>query len=102
MKSGVAYWRALNDVRDIHPAWEHLNGIPLKEHDLPRPISNDYKSIFDLPSTRTQAEQQQVLQSTSAAPRVTHARSTEDAAETIRLHAEAARAEAAAGAVPAH
>lgn len=102
MKSGVAYWRALHDVRDIHPAWEHLNGFALKEHDLPRPISNDYKSIFDLPSTRTQAEQQHVLQSTSKLPRVTHARSTEDAAETIRLHAESARAEAAAGTVSAH
>jgi hypothetical protein len=102
MKSGVAYWRALRDIRDIHPAWAHLSGIPLKEYDLPRPISNDYKSIFDLPSTRTQAEQQHVLQSTSAAPRVTHARSAEDAAETIRLHAESARAEAAAGAVSAH
>ncbi|WIA41915.1 hypothetical protein OEZ86_009230 [Tetradesmus obliquus] len=102
MKSGVAYWRALHDVRDIHPAWEHLNGFALKEHDLPRPISNDYKSIFDLPSTRTQAEQQHVLQSTSKLPRVTHARSTEDAAETIRLHAESARAEAAADTVSAH
>lgn len=50
MKSGVAFWRALRDVRDIHPCWAHLNGQPLKEHDLPRPISTEYKSIFDMPS----------------------------------------------------
>jgi hypothetical protein len=86
MKSGVAYWRSLRNVRDIHPCWAHLGGVALTQADLPRPISNDYKSIFDLPSTRSAVEQADVLQATSAAPRVTMA-----AAETIRLHAEAAR-----------
>jgi 3-ketoacyl-CoA synthase len=61
MKSGVAYWRALRDVRDIHPCWAHLGGKALTEADLPRPISKDYRSIFDLPSTSTAAEQQQVI-----------------------------------------
>lgn len=94
MKSGVAFWKALHEVKDIHPCWAHLNGIPLKECDLPRPISNEYKSIFDLPSTRAPEEQAKVLATTSAAPRVTYAaKATEDAAETIRLHAESARAE---------
>jgi hypothetical protein len=43
MKSGVAFWRALHDVRDIHPCWAHLGGVALAEEDLPRPISNDYR-----------------------------------------------------------
>jgi hypothetical protein len=43
MKSGVAYWRALRTVRDRHPCWEHLGGVALKEADLPRPISTEYK-----------------------------------------------------------
>lgn len=60
MKSGVAFWRALRDVNDIHPCWAHLNGIPLKEHDLPRPISTEYKSIFDLPQDQQQVSKQKV------------------------------------------
>jgi hypothetical protein len=101
MKSGVAYWRALKRVRDIHPCWAHLNGIPLKEGDLPRPISTDYKSIFDLPSSRAPSEQAAALAAASAAPRVTHARSgrgTTDAARTIAAHAAAAAAEERAAA----
>jgi 3-ketoacyl-CoA synthase len=103
MKSGVAYWRALRDVRDIHPCWAHLGGVALTEADLARPISKDYKSIFDLPSTRSAAEQQQVIQTANAAPRVTLTDKSEAAAaaELIRLHAEAARSEGAA-AVAAH
>eukprot|EP00882_Tetradesmus_deserticola_P028622 GHRQ01031890.1.p1 GENE.GHRQ01031890.1~~GHRQ01031890.1.p1 ORF type:complete len:263 (+),score=145.86 GHRQ01031890.1:146-934(+) len=91
MKSGVAYWRALRDVRDIHPCWAHLGGKPLTEADLPRPISNEYKSIFDMPSTRTAAEQQQAIKATDAAPRVTYTDvdKAAAAAEVIRLHAEA-------------
>jgi hypothetical protein len=59
MKSGVAFWRALRDVRDIHPCWAHLNGHALKESDLPRPISTEYKSIFDLPSEGDKQQQNQ-------------------------------------------
>ncbi|WIA35445.1 hypothetical protein OEZ86_003885 [Tetradesmus obliquus] len=73
-----------------------------KEADLPRPISNDYKSIFDLPSTRSQEEQKKVIESTNAAPRVTLAQAklqqeqrekaaaASAAAECIKLHAAAA------------
>jgi 3-ketoacyl-CoA synthase len=71
MKSGIAYWRALRSIKDIHPCWAHLGGVPITEADLPRPISNDYKSIFDLPSTRTQEEQQKAIEAANAAPRVT-------------------------------
>jgi len=53
MKSGVAYWRALRSLKDIHPCWAHLGGVPLTEADLPRPISTDYKSVFDLPGTKS-------------------------------------------------
>jgi hypothetical protein len=99
----VAYWRALRDVHDIHPCWAHLGGKALSEADLPRPISKDYKSIFDLPSTRSAAEQQQVIQTTNEAPRVTLTDKSEAAAaaEVIMLHAEAVRSEGAA-AVAAH
>jgi 3-ketoacyl-CoA synthase len=97
MKSGVAYWRALRDIKDIHPCWAHLGGVPLTEADLPRPISNEYKSIFDLPSTRSQEEQKQVIETTNAAPRVTLAQAKlqqqqreKAAAECIKLHAAAA------------
>jgi hypothetical protein len=59
MKSGVAFWRALRDISDIHPCWAHLNGIPLKEQDLPRPISTEYKSIFTVNNEPEQQQQQQ-------------------------------------------
>eukprot|EP00775_Hariotina_reticulata_P014384 gene14384-14486_t len=89
MKSGVAYWKALRAIKDIHSCWAHLNGISLTEADLPRPISNDYNSIFDLPSTRAPEELAAVIQSTSAAPRITLA------PEAARAKAEAAAAAAA-------
>lgn len=38
MKVGVNAWRALRDVRELHPSWEHLAGRPLTEDDLPRNI----------------------------------------------------------------
>jgi hypothetical protein len=60
MKSGVAFWRALRDVRDIHPCWAHLEGKAMTEADLPRPISNEYKSIFDLPGADGQQQPAQV------------------------------------------
>lgn len=73
MKSGVAFWTALRSFKEIHECWAHLEGRPQTEADLPRPISNDYKSIFDLPSTRTAQELAAVIENTSAAPRVTPA-----------------------------
>jgi hypothetical protein len=104
MKSGIAYWRALRSIKDIHPCWAHLGGVPLTEADLPRPISNEYKSIFDLPSTRTQEEQRNAIEAADAAPRVTLAQAKQQqqqqqqrekaaataAAECIKLHAAAA------------
>lgn len=59
MKSGVAFWRALRDVCEIHPCWAHLNGQALKEHDLPRPISTEYKSVFDINRGPEDNQQQQ-------------------------------------------
>jgi 3-ketoacyl-CoA synthase len=41
MKAGVAVWKALRDVKDVHPAWRHLAGNPLTEADLPRAIEED-------------------------------------------------------------
>jgi hypothetical protein len=83
-------------VRDIHPCWAHLGGKALTEADLPRPISKDYKSIFDLPSTRTAAEQQQAIAAANAAPRVTLAADAAAAAEVIKAHAAAVHGERAA------
>lgn len=40
MKAGVNIWRALRDVNCTHEAWAHLNGKPVTEADLPRPISD--------------------------------------------------------------
>jgi hypothetical protein len=57
--------------------------------------------VYDLPSTRTAAEQQQVIDATNAIPRVTLTAAAA-AAEVIKLHAEAARSEGAAAAVAAH
>lgn len=84
MKSGVAFWRALKDVREIHPCWAHLNGQALKETDLPRPISTEYKSIFDINRGPEDNQQQQVASAKTCVSSV-------NAAETIRLHAESAR-----------
>jgi hypothetical protein len=71
MKSGVAFWRALRSVKEIHPCWSHLDGQPITEADLPRPISTKYRSIFDLPSTRTDAEQAAAIAKADAVPRTT-------------------------------
>ena len=40
MKAGVNVWRALRDVRSVHPAWRHVAGRPLTEADLPRPVTD--------------------------------------------------------------
>lgn len=110
MKSGVAYWTALRSFKDIHECWAHLDGRPQTEADLPRPISTDYKSIFDLPSTRSAQELAAVIENTNAAPRVTAAgkggwrkedvlrdsgdgsAGAAEVAEVIRLHEQSARA----------
>jgi hypothetical protein len=47
MKAGVAVWRALRSFGDAHPAWDHLEGRPQAESDLPRPITVAYKSVYD-------------------------------------------------------
>jgi hypothetical protein len=38
MEAGVNIWRALRDIRCVHPTWRHLAGKPLTEADLPRGI----------------------------------------------------------------
>jgi len=105
MKSGVAFWTALRSVKEIHPCWSHLNGTPLVEADLPRPIITEYKSIFDLPSARTPQQQVEALATADALPRVTlvtaAAVSRQDVQQTVELNAasfaaDAAEAEAAA------
>jgi hypothetical protein len=35
---GVNVWRALRDINEAHPAWEHLGGVPVTEADLPVPL----------------------------------------------------------------
>ena len=32
-------WRVNRDVRCVHPAWRHLEGRPVTEADLPRPVT---------------------------------------------------------------
>jgi hypothetical protein len=71
MKSGVSFWVALKDFKEIHPCWAHLNGVPLVESDLPRPISTEYKSIFDLPASRTPQEQSEAVARADQVPRTT-------------------------------
>ena len=97
MKSGVAFWRALKSFKEIHPCWAHLNGTPLVEADLPRPISTEYKSVFDLPSTRTAQEQVEMQAKTDAVPRTTVVAASEsssvDVQKTVELLAAALRAD---------
>lgn len=38
VKAGVNVWRALRDVKETHPAWEHLQGVPITEQDLVLPL----------------------------------------------------------------
>jgi hypothetical protein len=78
MKSGVAFWRALKSFKEIHPCWAHLNGTPLVEADLPRPISTEYKSVFDLPNTRSAQEQAETQTTTDAVPRTTVVAASKD------------------------
>eukprot|EP00775_Hariotina_reticulata_P002866 gene2866-3158_t len=39
MKAGINIWRALRDIKDVHPAWAHVAEQRYTEADLPRPIS---------------------------------------------------------------
>jgi hypothetical protein len=38
VKAGVNIWKALRNIQEPHPAWEHLNGVPVTEADLPKPL----------------------------------------------------------------
>lgn len=38
VKAGVNVWKALRDIQEEHPAWEHLQGVPVTEEDLPLPL----------------------------------------------------------------
>jgi hypothetical protein len=38
VKAGVNVWKALRDIQEPHPAWEHLEGVPVTEADLPLPL----------------------------------------------------------------
>jgi len=71
MKSGVCVWVALRNVHDNHRAWAHLNGRVQTEADLPRPISNTYDSIFDLPGVK--AAQAEAAKAAVSAPSVVDA-----------------------------
>uniref|UniRef100_A0A383W0W2 3-ketoacyl-CoA synthase n=1 Tax=Tetradesmus obliquus TaxID=3088 RepID=A0A383W0W2_TETOB len=90
MKSGIAYWRALRSIKDIHPCWAHLGGVPINEADLPRPISNDYKSVFDLPSSRSQEEQKKAMEAANSAPRVSVLAAASDASKSHQQQQQSA------------
>uniref|UniRef100_A0A383V531 FAE domain-containing protein n=1 Tax=Tetradesmus obliquus TaxID=3088 RepID=A0A383V531_TETOB len=38
VKAGVNVWQALRDIKEQHPAWQHLQGVPVTEADLPLPL----------------------------------------------------------------
>lgn len=38
VKAGVNMWQALRNVKEDHPAWQHLQGVPVTEADLPLPL----------------------------------------------------------------
>ena len=38
VKAGVNVWKALRDIQEPHPAWQHLQGVPVTEADLPKPL----------------------------------------------------------------
>lgn len=39
MKAGINIWRALRDIKDVHPAWACVAERRYTEADLPRPIT---------------------------------------------------------------
>ena len=39
VKAGINIWRAVRDVKEAHPAWQHLQGKGITEADLPMPLS---------------------------------------------------------------
>jgi hypothetical protein len=39
MKAGINIWRALRDIKDVHPAWACVAEQRYTEADLPRPIT---------------------------------------------------------------
>lgn len=51
MKAGINIWRALRDIKDVHPAWRHVAERAYTEDDLPRPITRK-EDVFTLTGTR--------------------------------------------------
>lgn len=49
-QAGVNIWRALRDVRDVHPAWRHVAHKPITEADLPRPINDPSSRMHTVPA----------------------------------------------------
>ena len=41
VKAGGNVWRALRPIRDAHPTWAHLGGVPATEADLMLHLSMD-------------------------------------------------------------
>jgi hypothetical protein len=56
VKAGVNVWRACRDINETHPAWAHLNGVAVREEDLPRPIGQGHAmaagALLALPEQR--------------------------------------------------
>ncbi|KAI8477402.1 MAG: FAE1/Type III polyketide synthase-like protein-domain-containing protein [Monoraphidium minutum] len=50
MKAGVNIWRAMRDIRTIHPAWRHVAHRPITEADLPRPITDPNSRLAAVPA----------------------------------------------------
>ena len=49
-QAGVNIWRALRDVKAVHPAWRHVAHRPITEADLPRPISDPSVRMHAVPA----------------------------------------------------
>ncbi|GBF90942.1 hypothetical protein Rsub_03797 [Raphidocelis subcapitata] len=50
MKAGINVWRALREVKNVHPAWRHVAHAPVTEADLPRPINDPEAAAAAVPA----------------------------------------------------
>ncbi|WIA36536.1 hypothetical protein OEZ86_007829 [Tetradesmus obliquus] len=64
MKAGINIWRALRDVKDVHPAWACVAETRYTEADLPRPITRK-EDVGTLTGTKEFDESQGAVKKTN-------------------------------------
>ena len=86
MKASAAVWKALRHVEDTHPAWAHLDRIPVTQRDLPRLIDEGDAEVCAAHEAKVCAE----AEALRAARKAAAAAAAESATTTLASRADSA------------